>query len=125
MTDNVDFNSSNSGYGLQVKNLGKKYRNKRIVTDINLSLVKGEVVALLGPNGAGKTTTFYAIAGLVIPEAGSVLLDGKNITQLPMYRRAQLGMGYLPQDISIFKLGNYFTDFINRYWVNSSKRLIK
>ena len=103
MINSIDFNNTNNDYGLQVKNLGKKYRNKRIVTDINLSLVKGEVVALLGPNGAGKTTTFYAIAGLVIPEVGTVLLDGKNITQLPMYRRAQLGMGYLPQDISIFR----------------------
>ena len=103
MTEKVNFNITSRGFGLQVKNLGKKYRNKRIVSDINLSLFKGEVVALLGPNGAGKTTTFYSIAGLVIPEDGTVLLDGKNITQLPMYRRAQLGMGYLPQDISIFR----------------------
>jgi len=89
--------------GLHVKNLGKRYRNKRIITDISLSLYKGEVVALLGPNGAGKTTTFYGIAGLVIPEEGSVLLNGKDVTFLPMYRRAKLGMGYLPQEASIFR----------------------
>ena len=89
--------------GLFVKNLVKKYRRKMIISGISLQLNKGEVVALLGPNGAGKTTTFYAIAGLVIPEEGSVLLNGKDITFLPMYRRAQLGMGYLPQEASIFR----------------------
>ena len=89
--------------GLHVKNLGKSYRNKRVITNISLSLYKGEVVALLGPNGAGKTTTFYGIAGLVIPEEGSVLLNGKDVTFLPMYRRAKLGMGYLPQEASIFR----------------------
>ena len=89
--------------GLHVKNLGKRYRNKRVITDISLSLYKGEVVALLGPNGAGKTTTFYGIAGLVIPEEGSVLLNGKDVTFLPMYRRAKLGMGYLPQEASSFR----------------------
>ena len=66
-------------------------------------MYKGEVVALLGPNGAGKTTTFYGIAGLVIPEEGTVLLNGKDVTFLPMYRRAKLGMGYLPQEASIFR----------------------
>ena len=89
--------------GLHIKNLGKRYRNKRVISDISLSLYKGEVVALLGPNGAGKTTTFYGIAGLVIPEEGSVLLNGKDVTFLPMYRRAKLGMGYLPQEASIFR----------------------
>ncbi|MBC8410600.1 MAG: LPS export ABC transporter ATP-binding protein [Rhodobacteraceae bacterium] len=95
--------SKDDTLGLHVKNLGKKYRNKRVITDISLSLYKGEVVALLGPNGAGKTTTFYGIAGLVIPEEGSVLLNGKDVTFLPMYRRAKLGMGYLPQEASIFR----------------------
>ena len=88
--------------GLYVKNLVKKYKRKKIINGINLQLNKGEVVALLGPNGAGKTTTFYAIAGLVMPEEGTVLLNGNDITYLPMYRRAKLGMGYLPQDASIF-----------------------
>ena len=95
--------SKDDTIGLHVKNLGKKYRNKRVITDISLSLYKGEVVALLGPNGAGKTTTFYGIAGLVIPEEGTVLLNGKDVTFLPMYRRAKLGMGYLPQEASIFR----------------------
>ena len=95
--------SKDDTLGLHVKNLGKRYRNKRVITDISLSLYKGEVVALLGPNGAGKTTTFYGIAGLVIPEEGSVLLNGKDVTFLPMYRRAKLGMGYLPQEASIFR----------------------
>ena len=95
--------SKDDRVGLHVKNLGKKYRNKRIITNISLSLYTGEVVALLGPNGAGKTTTFYGIAGLVIPEEGSVLLNGKDVTFLPMYRRAKLGMGYLPQEASIFR----------------------
>lgn len=95
--------SKDDTVGLHVKNLGKKYRNKRVITDISLSLYKGEVVALLGPNGAGKTTTFYGIAGLVIPEEGSVSLNGKDVTFLPMYRRAKLGMGYLPQEASIFR----------------------
>jgi lipopolysaccharide export system ATP-binding protein len=95
--------SKDDTVGLHVKNLGKKYRNKRVITDISLSLYKGEVVALLGPNGAGKTTTFYGFAGLVIPEEGTVLLNGKDVTFLPMYRRAKLGMGYLPQEASIFR----------------------
>ena len=89
--------------GLYVKNLVKKYKRKKIISGINLQLNKGEVVALLGPNGAGKTTTFYAIAGLVMPEEGNVLLNGNDITYLPMYRRAKLGMGYLPQEASIFR----------------------
>ena len=94
---------NNKTEGLYVKNLVKKYKRKKIISGIDLQLNKGEVVALLGPNGAGKTTTFYAIAGLVIPEEGSVLLNGKDITFLPMYRRAKLGMGYLPQEASIFR----------------------
>jgi lipopolysaccharide export system ATP-binding protein len=103
MSEIIPFDNATNKHGLHVEHLGKKYRKKRIISDISLSLFKGEVVALLGPNGAGKTTTFYAIAGLVIPEDGKVKLNGKDITQLPMYRRAQLGMGYLPQEASIFR----------------------
>ena len=103
MTEILPFDNAKKNHGLHVEGLGKKYRKKRIISDISLTLFKGEVVALLGPNGAGKTTTFYAIAGLVIPENGTVKLNGKDITQLPMYRRAQLGMGYLPQEASIFR----------------------
>jgi lipopolysaccharide export system ATP-binding protein len=74
-----------------------------VIRDFSMELNRGEVVALLGPNGSGKTTTFYAVAGLVMPEGGTVTIDGKNVTTLPMYRRAQLGIGYLPQEMSIFR----------------------
>lgn len=89
--------------GLRIEHLRKSYRKKTIIRDFSMRLDRGEVVALLGPNGSGKTTTFYAIAGLVTPEGGSVTVDGKDVTTLPMYRRAQLGIGYLPQEMSIFR----------------------
>ncbi|MCY3995213.1 MAG: LPS export ABC transporter ATP-binding protein [Rhodobacter sp.] len=89
--------------GLHVTNLRKTYRKKTIIRDISLDLGRGEVVALLGPNGSGKTTTFYVIAGLVGAEGGQVMIDGVNVTGFPMYRRARLGIGYLPQDVSIFR----------------------
>lgn len=89
--------------GLQVRNLRKSYKKRLVIRDVSLNLGRGEVVALLGPNGSGKTTTFYAIAGLITPEAGQVLIDGRDVTALPMYRRARLGIGYLPQEMSIFR----------------------
>lgn len=89
--------------GLVVGNLRKSYRKKVVIRDVSLSLQQGEVAALLGPNGSGKTTTFYAIAGLITAEGGKVSLDGRDITTLPMYRRAKLGVGYLPQEMSIFR----------------------
>ncbi|XDA98129.1 LPS export ABC transporter ATP-binding protein [Sulfitobacter sp. LCG007] len=89
--------------GLHVEHLRKSYRKKTVIRDFSMHLDRGEVVALLGPNGSGKTTTFYAIAGLVNPEGGTVLIDGQDATSLPMYRRAQLGIGYLPQEMSIFR----------------------
>ncbi len=89
--------------GLQVRGLRKIYRKRMVIRDVSLELARGEVVALLGPNGSGKTTCFYAIAGLVIPEGGEVLIDGQVATTLPMYRRAKLGIGYLPQEMSIFR----------------------
>ena len=89
--------------GLKVQNLRKSYKSKPVLRDINLNLSRGEVVALLGPNGAGKTTCFYSIAGLISPDSGTIEIDGKNITELPMYRRAQMGIGYLPQEASIFR----------------------
>ena len=89
--------------GLQVRNLRKSYKKRLVLRDVSLDLARGEVVALLGPNGSGKTTCFYAIAGLVSPESGSVLIDGRDVTPLPMYRRARLGIGYLPQEVSIFR----------------------
>lgn len=89
--------------GLQVKNLRKSYNKRVVIRDVSLETQQGEVVALLGPNGCGKTTTFYAIAGLIYPEGGHVLIDGRDVTNLPMYRRAKLGIGYLPQEMSIFR----------------------
>jgi lipopolysaccharide export system ATP-binding protein len=89
--------------GLQVVHIGKSYKKRPVLRDVSLSLHKGEAAALLGPNGAGKTTCFYAIAGLVSPDTGSVVIDGQDVTFLPMYRRAKLGIGYLPQEASIFR----------------------
>lgn len=89
--------------GLKVINLRKSYRKRLVIRDVSLELGRGEVVALLGPNGSGKTTCFYSIAGLVTPEGGQVIIDGREVTTLPMYRRAKLGIGYLPQEMSIFR----------------------
>jgi lipopolysaccharide export system ATP-binding protein len=89
--------------GLVARNLGKSYRRRPVLRDVSLSLRRGEVTALLGPNGAGKTTCFYTIAGLIPPDSGSVHVDGADVTYLPMYRRAKLGIGYLPQEASVFR----------------------
>ncbi len=89
--------------GLEVISIAKSYDNRAVLTDISLSVGKGEVLGLLGPNGAGKTTCFYSIMGLVRPDAGRILMDGEDVTNLPMYRRAILGLGYLPQETSIFR----------------------
>ena len=89
--------------GLKVVNLRKSYRRRPVIRDVSLELGRGEVVALLGPNGSGKTTCFYSIAGLVTAEGGQVIVDGRDVSAFPMYRRAQLGIGYLPQEMSIFK----------------------
>lgn len=90
-------------HGLAVISIAKSYDKRAVLTDVSLSVAKGEVVGLLGPNGAGKTTCFYSVMGLVKPDSGRVLLDGVDITKLPMYRRAVLGIGYLPQETSIFR----------------------
>src|SRR5919107_5402946 len=89
--------------GLCVVSLAKSYDRKRVLKDVSLHVDRGEVVGLLGPNGAGKTTCFYSVMGLVKPDSGRILLDGQDITRLPMYRRAILGLGYLPQETSIFR----------------------
>jgi lipopolysaccharide export system ATP-binding protein len=89
--------------GLIVRNLRKSYKKRLVIRDVSMRLNRGEVVALLGPNGSGKTTCFYSIAGLVTPEGGQVLIDGRDVTALPMYRRARMGIGYLPQEVSIFR----------------------
>ncbi|UCD48274.1 MAG: LPS export ABC transporter ATP-binding protein [Deltaproteobacteria bacterium] len=88
---------------LEVRNLKKRYRRREAVKGVSLGIAPGEVVGLLGPNGAGKTTIFYMIVGLVRPDAGTVLLNGQDITRLPMHRRARLGLGYLPQEPSVFR----------------------
>lgn len=89
--------------GLSVEHLMKRYRRRPVLRDVSLQVRRGEAVGLLGPNGAGKTTCFYIMTGLIESDSGSIKLDGKDITALPMYRRARLGIGYLPQESSIFR----------------------
>lgn len=88
---------------LQTRDLSKTYRGRRVVDDVTISLQQGQVVGLLGPNGAGKTTSFYMIVGLISPDSGRVLLDDRDITELPMYQRARIGISYLPQEPSVFR----------------------
>jgi lipopolysaccharide export system ATP-binding protein len=88
---------------LYTEQIRKTYRNRSVVDGVSIEVSQGEIVGLLGPNGAGKTTSFYMIVGLVSPDEGRVFLDGKEITKLPMYKRAQLGIGYLPQEVSVFR----------------------
>ncbi|MBK8908844.1 MAG: LPS export ABC transporter ATP-binding protein [Rhodospirillales bacterium] len=115
-THSTDINASNaesrraqrpvvlSGLGgLFATNIGKRYKKRPVVRGVDMKLHRGEIVGLLGPNGAGKTTCFYMMIGLVAPDHGQVVLDGQDITRLPMYRRARLGIGYLPQEASIFR----------------------
>lgn len=89
--------------GLSVEHLSKSYKKRPVLRDVSFSIRRGEAVALLGPNGAGKTTCFYITTGLIGADGGRILLDGQDITNLPMYRRARLGIGYLPQESSIFR----------------------
>ncbi len=89
--------------GLEARNIGKRFKKRPVLRDVSLKLRRGEAVGLLGPNGAGKTTCFYIITGLISADYGTITLDGHDITGLPMYRRARLGIGYLPQEASIFR----------------------
>ncbi len=89
--------------GLAVKNLNKSYKKRSVLQDVSLVVRQGEAVGLLGPNGAGKTTCFYCVTGLIAPDSGKITLNGIDITQFPVYRRARLGIGYLPQEASIFR----------------------
>lgn len=89
--------------GLEAKGLGKRFKKRPVVRDVSLSVRRGEAVGLLGPNGAGKTTTFYMIVGLIAADTGDILLDGVDISNLPMFQRARLGIGYLPQEASVFR----------------------
>lgn len=88
---------------LHTKNLVKKYKNRRVVDEVSVSVEQGEIVGLLGPNGAGKTTTFYMIVGLITPYEGSIFLDDREITKEPVYKRARMGIGYLAQEASVFR----------------------
>ena len=92
-----------SDTGLHVTGLRKSFKKRIVIQDISLELRRGEVVALLGPNGSGKTTTFYSIAGLISSDGGQVKIDGLDVTTMPMYRRARMGLAYLPQETSIFR----------------------
>ena len=105
MKEQIDTNLElvSNDTGLVIKNIGKSYGKRPILRDISLEGKKGEAVAILGPNGAGKTTTFHIITGLLFADYGEVLLDGHDLTLLPMYRRARLGVGYLPQEASVFR----------------------
>jgi len=89
--------------GLAVRGLAKTFKSRPVLRGVNLDVQRGEAVGLLGPNGAGKTTSFYCVTGLITPDKGRIYLDGQDITPLPMYRRARLGIGYLPQEASIFR----------------------
>ncbi|MFT8481056.1 LPS export ABC transporter ATP-binding protein [Gluconobacter oxydans] len=102
MTDSY-IPSSPPPTGLVASGIGKSYKKRAVVKNVSLQAPRGDAVGLLGPNGAGKTTSFYMIVGLVQPDTGTITLDGADITQLPMYRRARLGVGYLPQEASIFR----------------------
>jgi lipopolysaccharide export system ATP-binding protein len=88
---------------IHTNNLVKQYKSRKVVDDVSISVQQGEIVGLLGPNGAGKTTTFYMVVGLIAPDQGSVYLNEEDITKLPMYKRAQMGLGYLPQEASVFR----------------------
>jgi len=88
---------------IHTKDLVKSYHNRTVVDHVSVNVKQGEIVGLLGPNGAGKTTTFYMVVGLIKPDEGQVFLDDRDITKLPMYKRAQLGLGYLPQEASVFR----------------------
>ena len=89
--------------GLAVRSIGKSFKKRPVLREVSLGVQRGEVVGLLGPNGAGKTTCFYIVTGLTSPDYGTITLDGEDITELPMYRRARMGIGYLPQEASIFR----------------------
>ena len=95
--------AATESHGLVAANIGKRFKRRPVLRDVSVRVQRGEAVGLLGPNGAGKTTCFYCIIGLINPDVGTISLDGQDITDLPMYRRARLGIGYLPQEASIFR----------------------
>ena len=122
MTPPPNLTIQDGDVGLEIISLRKSYRKRPVIRDVSISLGRGEVVALLGPNGSGKTTCFYAIAGLVTPEGGKVIIDGRDVTALPMYRRAQMGIGYLPQEMSIFRGMNVQDNIMSILEINEKDR---
>lgn len=96
-------NKTEDNEELEIFNIGKKYKKRTVLKNVSLHVKKGEAVGLLGPNGAGKTTCFYCVTGLITPDYGDVYISGKDITDLPMYKRTRMGIGYLPQEASIFR----------------------
>lgn len=96
-------NQTNETEELEIFNIGKKYKKRTVLKNVSLHVKKGEAVGLLGPNGAGKTTCFYCVTGLITPDYGDVYIGGQDITDMPMYKRARMGIGYLPQEASIFR----------------------
>ena len=98
----TDVGAANAG-GLIARGISKSIRRHPILRNVSLRLNRGEIVAILGPNGAGKTSMFYSIAGLMIPDSGEITIDGHDVSQFPMYRRSRLGLGYLPQEMSVFR----------------------
>ena len=96
-------NQTNETKELEIFNIGKKYKKRTVLKNVSLHVKKGEAVGLLGPNGAGKTTCFYCVTGLITPDYGDVYIGGQDITDMPMYKRARMGIGYLPQEASIFR----------------------
>ena len=111
--------------GLTINSVGKSFKKRPIVRGVSLKIQRGEAVGLLGPNGAGKTTCFYMISGLISPDYGKILLDGKDITDLPIYKRAKSGIGYLPQEISIFRGMTVEQNIQSILALNSSSRIEK
>ena len=111
---------------LRTENLVKKYRQRTVVDRVSVQVEQGEIVGLLGPNGAGKTTSFYMIVGLIKPLSGKVFLDDTDITEMPMYRRAQMGIGYLAQEASVFRQLSVKTT-LQQYWslLHSQKQVRK
>ena len=110
------------GKGLVVTRIGKSFNKRPVVRSVSLSLKRGEVVGLLGPNGAGKTTCFYMISGLIPADTGSIEVDGHDVTSLPMYRRARLGIGYLPQEASIFPRPHRRTEYPRHRRTDGARR---
>ena len=103
MVINMSRKSNTQSSVLEVFNIGKRYKNRSVLRNVSLNVRRGEAVGLLGPNGAGKTTCFYCVTGLITPDYGDVHIDGEDITYMPMYKRARMGIGYLPQEASIFR----------------------